>query len=92
MGYIFCVPLKSMSAPEVVQAYINHVYAKFGGSLQVLSDNGMEFKNRSLNRSPRSWVSNIKNTPLHTVQLQMVTLKDSIISSKLVSPNTSVPD
>ena len=45
MGYIFCVPLKSKLAPEVVQAYINHIYAKFGGSLQVLSDNGTEFKN-----------------------------------------------
>ena len=38
--------LKSKSAPEVVQVYIDHIYAKFGGSLQVLSDNGMEFKNR----------------------------------------------
>ena len=45
MGYVFCVPLKSKSAPEVVQAYIDHIYAKFGGSLQVLSDNGTEFKN-----------------------------------------------
>ena len=32
-GYIFCVPLKSKSAPEVVQVYIDHVYAKFAGSL-----------------------------------------------------------
>ena len=46
MGYIFCVPLKSKSATEVVQAYIDHVYTKFGGSLQVLSDNGTEFKNQ----------------------------------------------
>ena len=45
-GYVFCVPLKSKLALEVVQVYIDHVYAKFGGSLQVLSDNGMEFKNR----------------------------------------------
>ena len=45
-GYVFCVPLKSKSALEAVQAYIDHIYAKFGGSLQVLSDNGMEFKNQ----------------------------------------------
>ena len=45
MGYVFCISLKSKSAPEVVQAYIDHVYAKFSGSLQVLSDNSMEFKN-----------------------------------------------
>ena len=30
----------------MVQAYIDHVYATFGGSLQILSDNGTEFKNK----------------------------------------------
>ena len=45
-GYVFCIPLKTKSASEVVQAYIDHVYAKFGGSLQILSDNGTEFKNK----------------------------------------------
>ena len=43
-GYVFCVPLKSKLALEVVQVSINHIYAKFGG-LQVLSDNGTELKN-----------------------------------------------
>ena len=46
MGYVFCIPLKSKLAPEVVQVYIDHVYTKFGGPLQVRSDNGTEFKNR----------------------------------------------
>ena len=45
MGYIFCVPLKTKTAEEVIQAYIDHVYYKFGGSLKMLSDNGTEFKN-----------------------------------------------
>ena len=45
-GYVFCVPLKSKTAEEVIQAYIDHVYAKFGGSLKILSDNGTEFKNK----------------------------------------------
>ena len=45
-GYIFCIPLKTKSASEVVQAYIDHVYAKFGGSLQILSNSGTEFKNK----------------------------------------------
>ena len=46
MGYVFCIPLKTKTAEEVIQAYIYHVYSKFGGSLKMLSDNGTEFKNR----------------------------------------------
>ena len=42
----FCVPLKTKSAAEVLQAYIDNVYTKFGGSLKILSDNGTEFKNK----------------------------------------------
>ena len=42
----FCIPLKTKTAREVVQAYIDEVYAKFGGSMKVLSDNGTEFKNQ----------------------------------------------
>ena len=45
-GYVFCVPLKTKQASEVLQAYIDNVYAKFGGSLKILSDNGTEFKNQ----------------------------------------------
>ena len=44
-GYVFCIPLKTKQANEVLQAYIDNVYAKFGGSLKILSDNGTEFKN-----------------------------------------------
>ena len=39
MGYVFCVPLKTKTAEEVIQAYIDHIYAKYGGSLKILSDN-----------------------------------------------------
>ena len=45
-GYVFCISLKTKQASEVVQAYIDNVYAKFGGSLKILSDNGTEFKNQ----------------------------------------------
>ena len=45
-GYVFCIPLKTKTAEEVIQAYINNVYSKFGGSLKILSDNGTEFKNK----------------------------------------------
>ena len=45
-GYVICVPLKTKAAEEVIQAYIDNVYSKFGGSLKMLSDNGTEFKNK----------------------------------------------
>ena len=45
-GYVFCVPLKTKTAEEVIQAYINNIYSKFGGSMKILSDNSTEFKNK----------------------------------------------
>ena len=45
-GYVFCVPLKTKTAEEVIQAYIDNAYSKFGGSLEMLNDNGTEFKNK----------------------------------------------
>ena len=45
-GYTFCIPLKTKTASEVVQVYIDEVYAKCGGSVKILSDNGTEFKNQ----------------------------------------------
>ena len=45
-GYVFCIPLKTKTAEEVLQAYIDNVYSKFGGSLKISSDNGTEFKNK----------------------------------------------
>ena len=33
-GYVFCVPLKTKTSEEVIQAYIDNVYSKFGGSLK----------------------------------------------------------
>ena len=38
-GYVFCVPLKTKAAEEVIQAHIDNVYSKCGGSLKMLSDN-----------------------------------------------------
>ena len=45
-GYVFCVPLKTKTAAEVIQAYIDNIYSKFRGSVKILSDNGTKFKNR----------------------------------------------
>ena len=33
------------TATEVVKAYVDNIYTKFGGSNKILSDNGTEFKN-----------------------------------------------
>ena len=45
-GYIFCIPLRTKTIEEVIQAYIDNIYSKFGGSIKILSDNGTEFKNK----------------------------------------------
>ena len=29
IGYVFCIPLKTKTAEEVIQAYIDNVYSKF---------------------------------------------------------------
>ena len=41
-----CVPVRTNTAEEVIQTYIDHVYSMFGGLLKILSDNGTEFKNK----------------------------------------------
>ena len=46
-GFIFCAPLKSEKAEEIVQVYLNEVYYRFGRSRNILSDNGTEFKNKT---------------------------------------------
>ena len=48
-GFVFCIPLKTKSAEDVVRAYIDKVYSQFGGSEKVLTDNGTEFKNKLIN-------------------------------------------
>ena len=45
-GYVFCIPLKTKTAEDVLQAYVDNMYLKFGGSMKILSDNGTEFKNK----------------------------------------------
>ena len=45
-SYVFCIPLKTKSAEEVVQPYLCQVYSKFGGSEYFLSDYDTEFKNK----------------------------------------------
>ena len=46
IGYTFCIPISSKSADDVVRAYVDNVYSKYGGSRKLLSDNGTELKNQ----------------------------------------------
>ena len=45
-GFLFCAPIPDKETETVVQAYLNHVYAKAGGSEVILSDRGKEFKSK----------------------------------------------
>ena len=45
-GYTFCIPIPNKMAKTVLKAYMDNVYCQFGGSLKILSDNGIEFKNK----------------------------------------------
>ena len=45
-GYTFHIPLKTETPTEVVQAYVDEVYDKLGGSVKILYDSGTEFKNQ----------------------------------------------
>ena len=45
-GFTWCVPLKTKTAEEVMNAYMDHIYSNFGGSIKILMDNGTEFKNK----------------------------------------------
>ena len=44
-NFVFCIPLKSKSASEIVTAWRNHIAFPFGVSRKLLMDNGTEFKN-----------------------------------------------
>ena len=44
-NFVFCIPLKSKSASEIITAWRNHIAFPFGVSRKLLTDNGTEFKN-----------------------------------------------
>ena len=53
-GYVLCVPLKTKMSEEIIQSYIDYTYSKFGGSLKMLSGNGLSLKIKSLNKYPKN--------------------------------------
>ena len=45
-GFMFCIPLKSKCAEDVIKAYIDHICCTFGPSRKILMDNCTKFKNK----------------------------------------------
>ena len=74
-GYTFCVPLKTKSSTEVIQAYVDEVYAKFGGSVKILSENEMNSKSIMYMCSHSTWDLSTRSTSILTIHNQMEELK-----------------
>ena len=83
----FLHPLENKLANEVLQAYIDNVYAKFGGSLKILSDNGTELKNQLFEKVAKELGVKHKIYTAPYRPSPMVILKAFIISSKPVYLN-----
>ena len=54
-GFTWCVPLKTKTADEVVMAYKNHIACPFGGSMKILTDNGLSSKISFSRKLSPSW-------------------------------------
>ena len=48
--YLFCIPICNKEAKTVVQAYLKNIYALFGSSKVLISDNGTEFRTHYLQK------------------------------------------
>ena len=44
-NYPITIPISDKTAESVVQAYLQHIYAIFGGPLTFINNNGKEIKN-----------------------------------------------
>ena len=67
-GFTFCIPLKNKSAEEVVKAYLNHICCVFSPSKKILTDNGMEFKNKMWEEVYKCLRTEHRVTPIYSPQ------------------------
>ena len=67
-GFTFCIPLKNKTAEEVVKAYLNHICCVFGPSKKILTDNGMEFKNKMWEDVYKLLITQHRVTPIYSPQ------------------------
>ena len=49
-NYPITIPISDKTAETAVQAFLQHIYVIFDGSLTLLTDNGKEFKNDLLKK------------------------------------------
>ena len=47
-GFTMAVPIKNKNAETICEAYRDNIYCVFGGSSRILTDNGLEFKNKEM--------------------------------------------
>ena len=92
-GFTWCIPLKTKTAAEVVTAYKNHIYCNFGRSVEILMDNGTEFKNKlkKVIEELGNEMSIHSPPTVHTTK-QQENRADSTDSSKPTSQSTSTMD
>ena len=75
-GYVFCIPLKTKTAEEIVDKYLTHVAFTFGNSRKILLDNGTDFKNALFEGVASDWELKGKSIHQSTDHRLMVESKD----------------
>ena len=67
-GFMFCIPLKTKRAEDVIKAYIDHICCTFGPSKKILTDNSTEFKNKLWTEVFKKLKIEQKFTPIYSPQ------------------------
>ena len=52
-NYAFMIPIKTKTTEDVINAYLQHIYAHFSGSKYILGDSGGEFFSKQF-----TWLAN----------------------------------
>ncbi len=64
-NYVWCIPIQDKTADIMVSAYLQEVFTKFGGSMKLLSDNGMEFKNQVATVADQLGLKHVFSSPYY---------------------------
>ena len=65
-NYLWCIPIPCKSATAVITAYQQKIFAEFGGSIKILTDNGSEFKNAVFKAVTSSLgIRHVTSSPYH---------------------------
>ena len=67
-GFTFCIPIQSKHTEDIVKAYLNHICCIFSPSRKILTDNGIEFKNKLWTEVFRRLNIEQKVTPIYSPQ------------------------